>query len=162
MKALTKHGIGAFRERVVKHVVAYKRRAWNQLGMPAPARNPSTDLFFIKLTVAPYEITVFTGDVKDAGVDSDVTITIFGSEGSTPEVKLEKGEEKFERGGVDMFRMELEDVGKLRKMRIGHEGEGNRVNWYLDKVRVVTWLYIFIHLIKKPSIIVFDVIGITG
>jgi hypothetical protein len=32
--------------------------------------------------------------------------------------------------------MELEDVGKLRKMRIGHEGKGNRVNWYLDKVDI--------------------------
>jgi hypothetical protein len=81
---------------------------------------------------------VFTGDVKDAGVDSDVTMTIFGSEGGTPDVKLEKGDEKFERGGVDMFRMELEDVGKLRKMRIGHEGKGNRVSWYLDKVKTLS------------------------
>ncbi|CAB4019689.1 lipoxygenase homology domain-containing 1-like, partial [Paramuricea clavata] len=84
--------------------------------------------------LVPYEITVFSGDVKDAGTDSDVTFTIYGSDGATPEVKLEKGDERFERGGVDMFRMELEDVGKLRKMRIGHEGKGNRTNWYLDKV----------------------------
>ena len=74
--------------------------------------------------------------MKDAGTDSDVTITIYGSDGATPEVKLEKGNERFERGGVDMFRMELEDVGKLRKMRIGHEGKGNRANWYLDKVEM--------------------------
>ena len=86
--------------------------------------------------VIPYEITVFTGDVKDAGVDNDVTMTIFGSDGATPDVKLEKGDEKFERGGVDMFRMELEDVGKLRKMRIGQDGKGNRANWYLDKVNM--------------------------
>ena len=91
---------------------------------------------FASNLVIPYEITVFSGDVKDAGTDSDVTFTIYGSDGATPEVKLEKGDEKFERGGVDMFRMELEDVGKLRKMRIGHEGKGNRVNWYLDKVDI--------------------------
>ena len=93
-------------------------------------------MFFSQILVIPNEITVFTGDVKEAGIDNDVTVTIYGNGGATPEVKLEKGDEKFERGTVDMFRMELEDVGKLRKIRIGHEGKGNRVSWYLDKVEI--------------------------
>lgn len=77
---------------------------------------------------------MFTGDVKDAGTDSDVIMTLYGNEGTASEIKLEKGDERFERGAVDMFRMDLDNVGKLRKLRIGHEGKGNRANWYLDKV----------------------------
>ena len=84
----------------------------------------------------PYEITIFTGDVKDAGTDCQMTMTLYGNEGATPEISLEKGEEKFERGTVDMFRMELEDIGKLSKLRIGHDGKGNRPSWHLDKVTV--------------------------
>ena len=102
-------------------------------------------LFFSQILVISYEITVFTGDVKEAGtkskyklagIDNDVTVTIYGSGGATPEVKLGKGDGEFERGTVDHFRMELEDVGKLRKIRIGHEGKGNRGSWYLDKVEL--------------------------
>lgn len=77
---------------------------------------------------------MFTGDVADAGTDCDIAMTVYGDDGATPEVTLEKGEESFERGGVEMFRRELEDVGKLHKIRIGHKAKGNRTNWYLDKV----------------------------
>ena len=73
-------------------------------------------LLFFQISVIPYEITVFTGDVKEAGIDNDVTVTIYGRGGATPEVKLEKGDEKFGRGTVDMFEWSskmLESCGRL-------------------------------------------------
>ena len=83
----------------------------------------------------PYELTVYTADVKNAGTDSKVGLTVFGTEGATPEFTLDKDETRFERGGVDFIRLDLEDVGKLTKVRIGLDGSGTRPSWFLDKVR---------------------------
>ena len=41
---------------------------------------------------------------------------------------------RFERGSVDIFRMDIDDVGPLTKLRIGHNGKGSRPQWFLDKV----------------------------
>ena len=30
--------------------------------------------------------------------------------------------------------MELEDIGSIKKMRIGHDGKGTRKTWFLEKV----------------------------
>lgn len=81
-----------------------------------------------------YEITVYTGDVKSAGTDSAISMTLFGSEGTTPEFVLDKDESRFERGGVDLIRMDLDDVGKLLKARIAVDGKGTRPDWFLEKV----------------------------
>ena len=32
-----------------------------------------------------------------------MTTTLYGTEGATPEISLEKGEERFERGAVDVL-----------------------------------------------------------
>lgn len=86
------------------------------------------------LADVPYEITVYTGDVKSAGTDSAISLTLFGSEGTTPEFVLDKDESRFERGGVDLIRMDLDDVGKLLKARIAVDGKGTRPDWFLEKV----------------------------
>ena len=86
------------------------------------------------LTDVQYEITVYTGDVKSAGTDSAIAMTMFGSEGTTPEFVLDKDESRFERGGADLIRMDLDDVGKLLKVRIAVDGKGTRPDWFLEKV----------------------------
>ena len=50
-----------------------------------------------------YKVQVFTGDVKNAGTDANVFLTIFGEYGDTGERQLSKSEtytDKFERGHV--------------------------------------------------------------
>lgn len=42
---------------------------------------------------------------------------------------------RFERNAVDMFRIDIDDVGKPTKLRIGHNGKGSRPHWFLEKVR---------------------------
>ena len=54
-------------------------------------------------TVRKYKVHVFTGDVKSAGTDANVFITIYGEYGDTGERQLGKSEtysNKFERGNV--------------------------------------------------------------
>jgi hypothetical protein len=42
--------------------------------------------------------------------------------------------ELLERGQVDVFTVEAEDVGALQKIRIGHDGKGIGASWYLESV----------------------------
>ncbi|XP_071795423.1 lipoxygenase homology domain-containing protein 1-like [Asterias amurensis] len=84
----------------------------------------------------PYEVTVFTGDVQNAGTDAAITLSVFGTNGYTPDMILDKKEERFERGKEDLIKMELDDIAPLKKIRIGHSGKGSRPDWYLDKVHM--------------------------
>ena len=81
-----------------------------------------------------FEIEVYTGDVKSAGTDSTISMTMFGTDGTTPEFVFDKDESRFERGGVDLIKMDLYDVGKLLKVRIAVDGKGTRHDWFLEKV----------------------------
>ena len=50
-----------------------------------------------------YEVRVYTGDIKSAGTDANVFLTMFGENGDTGERALTKSEthrDKFERGQV--------------------------------------------------------------
>ncbi|XP_071954737.1 lipoxygenase homology domain-containing protein 1-like [Antedon mediterranea] len=82
----------------------------------------------------PYEVTIYTGDVQAAGTDAPITMTVFGSNGNTPEIPIDKCGDRFERGSEDMIKMELDDIASLKKLRIGHNGKGSRADWYLEKV----------------------------
>ena len=62
----------------------------------------------LSIAVHKYRVHVITGDVKGAGTDANVFITIFGEYGDSGERPLSKSEthtDKFERGKV---RYELE------------------------------------------------------
>ncbi|KAF3701896.1 Lipoxygenase -like proteiny domain-containing protein 1 [Channa argus] len=81
-----------------------------------------------------YEVTVVTGDVQNAGTDTQIFMTVFGANGSTEEMLLQKNEDRFERGQEDTFNMEINDIAPLRKMRLRIDGSGSRPDWFLDKV----------------------------
>ncbi|KAI1905273.1 hypothetical protein AGOR_G00014410 [Albula goreensis] len=81
-----------------------------------------------------YEATVVTGDVQNAGTDTKIYLSVFGANGSTEEVLLEKNEDRFERGQEDTFNLEIDDIAPLKKMRVRIDGSGSRPDWFLDKV----------------------------
>ncbi|TKS84776.1 Lipoxygenase -like proteiny domain-containing protein 1 [Collichthys lucidus] len=81
-----------------------------------------------------YEVTVKTGDVQNAGTDTLIYMSVFGINGSTEEMLLQKDEDRFERGQEDTFNMEIDDIAPLRKMRIRIDGSGSRPDWFLDQV----------------------------
>ncbi|XP_061603543.1 lipoxygenase homology domain-containing protein 1 [Phyllopteryx taeniolatus] len=81
-----------------------------------------------------YEVTVVTGDVQNAGTDTKIFMTVFGANGSTEEMLLQKNEDRFERGQEDTFKMEIDDIAPLRKMRLRIDGSGSRPDWFLDTV----------------------------
>ena len=61
-----------------------------------------------------YEVTVITGDIKKAGTDANVHITIFGTHGDTGKRPLtQKFRDLFERNQKDVFVLEAIDLGKF-------------------------------------------------
>ncbi|XP_034956813.2 lipoxygenase homology domain-containing protein 1 [Zootoca vivipara] len=81
-----------------------------------------------------YEVTVVTGDVSQAGTDAGIFIVLFGSNGCSEEMQLEKNGVRFEIGQKDTFTMEIPDIAPLRKMRIRTDGEGCRPDWFLEQI----------------------------
>ncbi|KAL3842214.1 hypothetical protein ACJMK2_020253, partial [Sinanodonta woodiana] len=83
-----------------------------------------------------YEMTVYTGDVQDAGTDTKITVTVFGAKGATSPVVLEKAGDRFERDRADLIKLELEDVAPIKKIRVETDGKGSRPDWFLDKIEL--------------------------
>ena len=50
-------------------------------------------------------MTFYTGDVEEAGTDSQVFIKVFGVKGSSSDVFVDKMSERFERGMVDLIKV---------------------------------------------------------
>ncbi|XP_063051831.1 lipoxygenase homology domain-containing protein 1 [Engraulis encrasicolus] len=83
-----------------------------------------------------YLISVFTADVKGSGTDADVFINIFGEFGDTGERCLDNDRNNFEKGTEDKFTLEAPNLGKIRKITIGHNNKGSSAGWFVDKVVV--------------------------
>lgn len=63
--------------------------------------------------MVPYEVTIQTGDIEEAGTDCDVTLKLYGTEGSSSDHVIRKGEGMFERGSID----NLQVIGRCRRLR---------------------------------------------
>ena len=84
-------------------------------------------------------MSVLTSDILEAGTDSHVYIQLFGEKTDSGKIPLETSKtnkNKFERGKTDVFEVKDEDVGDLRKIRIGHDGTGVGAGWHLKEVIV--------------------------
>jgi hypothetical protein len=51
------------------------------------------------------ECTIITGDKDKAGTDMQITITLFGTSGTSSPTILEKGGNRFERGNEDLINL---------------------------------------------------------
>jgi hypothetical protein len=66
-----------------------------------------------------------------------VHITLYGELGDSGSRQLSnKWKNDFERGHVDEFVLAAANLGKLQKIRIGHDGTGAGAGWFLDKIVV--------------------------
>ncbi|XP_016306772.1 lipoxygenase homology domain-containing protein 1-like [Sinocyclocheilus anshuiensis] len=84
-----------------------------------------------------YEAVTVTGDVKGAGTDANVFVTLYGEFGVTPKVHLaRKSRTAFEKNKTDVFRIKTHNVGPIKKIRIEHDNTGMSARWFLDRVIV--------------------------
>lgn len=86
-----------------------------------------------------YEIQVKTCDEMSAGTDSNVFITLVGEKGELANLQLKNPDRNnlFEKNNLDLFVLDkLVDIGKLKKIKIGHDGLTKGSSWKLEFVKV--------------------------
>uniref|UniRef100_A0AAY4CCY2 PLAT domain-containing protein n=1 Tax=Denticeps clupeoides TaxID=299321 RepID=A0AAY4CCY2_9TELE len=83
-----------------------------------------------------YEVTVITGELFAAGTNANVFLQIYGDQGKTELLTLKSRSNNFEKGTTEIFKIEAADVGKIFKIRIGHDGSGLGSGWFLEKVDI--------------------------
>jgi len=86
-----------------------------------------------------YTVTTRTGNESGASLDNaSVFIMVYGTEGKSEEQKLSNGKTCFNKGGkVDEFRLQLEELGEMTKIRVRHNASGVFGNsWYLGSVEI--------------------------
>ncbi|XP_047236335.1 lipoxygenase homology domain-containing protein 1 isoform X3 [Girardinichthys multiradiatus] len=98
-----------------------------------------------------YEITVVTGDVMFAGTNARVFIQIYGEKGKTEIITLQNKSNNFERNTTEIFKFEAKDVGKIFKIRIGHDGSGIGSGWFLEAVDVKHLIMVLVPKEKKKE-----------
>ena len=59
-----------------------------------------------------------TGDMRGAGTDANVFITVFGRKGRTPKIQLNNGSDTFERGQNDIFKIKTNNLDPIQKIRL--------------------------------------------
>lgn len=81
----------------------------------------------------PYEVQIHTSDLHGAGTDSGVFITLMGTQGVSPEVRLESLRRDFEQGAVDIFRLYgIPDLGDIHGIRLRHDNGGASPGWHVE------------------------------
>ena len=83
-----------------------------------------------------YQITVETGDVRGAGTDANVYITLHGSKGVMTDRLLESHPDNFERGRTDVFTVRSNDLGEIECLGVSHDNSGPSPAWYIERVLV--------------------------
>ncbi|KAG2501257.1 hypothetical protein HYH03_001064 [Edaphochlamys debaryana] len=86
----------------------------------------------LDIVKTPYSLSVFTGDVKNAGTDSGISVNLIGERGETGYVPLLANYDTFERAQVDTFELLLVDVGRPTFLMVRSDGLSRKPTWYMD------------------------------
>lgn len=84
-----------------------------------------------------YKITILTSNLKGAGTDANVFLTLYGEKSSSGRILIPSGPSTFDRGAKDSFTQTLHELGNIDKIRIGHDQSGFSPQWHLAEVSVV-------------------------
>lgn len=83
-----------------------------------------------------YIVTVVTGDVRGAGTQANVFLTLEGSHGNSGERLLDNDKDNFTRGRTDTFLVPSSHLGSLNKLTLRHDNTGLHPGWLVDRVCV--------------------------
>ena len=81
-------------------------------------------------------VTVHTSDVPGGGTDASVSVVFNGERGRSGPHELSRGKDDFARGAVDIFTVDVEDVGDIVSIVLERDGRGFSPSWHLDHVAV--------------------------
>lgn len=96
----------------------------------------NTSLREVRKPKSIWAAKVYTSNVKNAGSDANVHICLYGDRGKSDDILLRDKSDNFERGKLDEFKIETEDVGRPFKMRVWHDNKGRGPGWHLDRIEL--------------------------
>lgn len=103
-----------------------------------------------------YKITIKTGLISGAGTDADVSIQMFGTKATTNVLTLKSSLMQFEKGDIDLFFIETDDIGDIEKIKIMHNDNYLGADWFVEDVKIETpvnklWYFPVFNWIKKDE-----------
>jgi len=101
----------------------YFRYRFN-VGPHSPGANPN------------YEVFITTGDVDKADSNARVYIALIGDRGQTDDIYINPPGDSWERGQTDTQRLDIPDVGELRRIRVSHNNGNKDPGWFVSTVIV--------------------------
>ena len=87
-------------------------------------------------TKMPIEVRIQTSDIAGAGTDANVKLALYGDKGKTDDIIVANKTNNFERNMLESFKMDVQDVGTITKLRVGHDSKNMLSAWHLAWVRV--------------------------
>ncbi|XP_068093489.1 oxygen-regulated protein 1 isoform X2 [Hyperolius riggenbachi] len=90
-----------------------------------------------KINDGEWKITVATGNFPNAGTDATVFLYVYGEDSDSGPIMLGSGSDQlFNVNSADTFQVNLKDLHKPYKIRIGHDNSGDSPEWYLEEIRL--------------------------
>ncbi|XP_075684221.1 oxygen-regulated protein 1 [Rhinoderma darwinii] len=90
-----------------------------------------------KANEGEWKITLVTGNLPNSGTDSSVFLYVYGTEESSGPIMLGSGSHQlFNVHSADTFQINLNDLHKPYKIRIGHDNSGDNPDWYLEEIKL--------------------------
>ncbi|XP_029447144.1 lipoxygenase homology domain-containing protein 1 [Rhinatrema bivittatum] len=84
-----------------------------------------------------WKITIVTGTDQSAGTEATVYLYAFGEKEASGPIIIGSGKHQlFKPNSADTFKVNLKNLGKLYKIRIGHDNSGKDPGWYLEEIRL--------------------------
>ncbi|CAF1409527.1 unnamed protein product [Adineta ricciae] len=84
-----------------------------------------------------YKVIIVTGE---SGIDANVILCIFGEKDTTANLPLRTTKDgspaKFHQDSTLEFDIRTEDVGKITKINIGHDGNDSKQQWFLKSIHI--------------------------
>lgn len=84
------------------------------------------------VTAYIYALTITTADVEDAGTNSNIYAQLIGTDGSSPQVLLDRpGYNDFERGATDTYYISADqNLGTITSIKMYTDGTGYKPGWF--------------------------------
>ncbi|CAL8070988.1 unnamed protein product [Calicophoron daubneyi] len=98
-----------------------------------------------------YQVQIQTADADGAGTDCNIYLQLFGTKGVSQEKFVRKCGNLFERGSLDSFLMEFEDVGIATKLRVRHDAKGDRKDWKLQSIQLAGAKDTYLFILPEPG-----------
>ncbi|XP_021565300.1 lipoxygenase homology domain-containing protein 1-like [Carlito syrichta] len=85
-----------------------------------------------------YQVDVYTGQLKQADTESEVSLCLYGERGDSGLRRLYRSNMpvRFQKGQIDTFQVEAVSLGKLQKVLLHCEASDRSQYWYCEKVIV--------------------------